>query len=488
MVEFTIRPKNIKMLWDDLIKLGDDISDINIAKRLKDVFDEDILLKFKNLDSFTNIRKDIQDIFNNANPGYGVQAQRDQLVKLLTDKKISQSVSDGFDGFIESLEKDIRDFKIKGGETVEDFLRKRQESITGLYEELEKETAEILGDPKSHNITNQQQMDEFAKEFKSTFGDDLSFLKNDAGDDIITDTFKKTYDPDNINIKNVVDDVDLDAPTKNRLHFDQNKLNGILQKLYKWFMDKYNIIFNKFLYSNAYKRRQKWLTGAGNKIGKDSNWYKYGAKPAIIGFNKILTAFDTVLMANTTFLLPFIRSVRKIFASQSEFFVKYPKLSGWLDTIMGWVSSLVIYVYSYFPIAFWEGDEERAEEARSNMAGVQTMMSWVGIDASGLTGMIDDLADWISEWPCKIDPEECEKNKAELENLQNKLNDTKKIINNQANNLKTFSEEKIKSLEENYKKAKECLDSLGDEKTKFLKSLKDTSEDSGDQVNDPMGY
>ena len=270
LFEYTIRPKNIKLLWDDLWKMGDDILDDNIARKFKDVFDEDILIKFKNLDNFINLRKEINEIFDSANPGYGVQSQRDQLVKLLDDKKISKAVNDGFDGFIEGLEKDIRNYKLSSGETLETFLRKRQETITGLYEELEKETSEIIGDPKSHNITDQSQMDDFVNDFKNTFGDDLPFTKNADGDDVLTKTMKKTFDPDNINIKNIGDEFDpnLDAPTKSRLEkfkddlvtafksFDVSDFKGILSKLFKWIMKTYDLIFNKFVYANAMKRRQ----------------------------------------------------------------------------------------------------------------------------------------------------------------------------------------------------------------------------------------
>lgn len=499
LFEYTIRPKNIKLLWDDLWKMGDDILDDNIARKFKDVFDEDILIKFKNLDNFINLRKEINEIFDSANPGYGVQSQRDQLVKLLDDKKISKAVNDGFDGFIEGLEKDIRNYKLSSGETLETFLRKRQETITGLYEELEKETSEIIGDPKSHNITDQSQMDDFVNDFKNTFGDDLPFTKNADGDDVLTKTMKKTFDPDNINIKNIGDEFDpnLDAPTKSRLEkfkddlvtafksFDVSDFKGILSKLFKWIMKTYDLIFNKFVYANAMKRRQKWLNSdVVNKIDKNSNFYKYGAKPAIIGFNKIITAFDSVLAANTTFLIPVIRTVRRIFWAQSEILKDYPKIKGFIDGILGWFANIAIYVWSYFPTAFWEGDRARAEEARNNMAGVQTMMSFVGVDTTNTVEYIDHLADWLSKIPCKLRPKKCAEYKAELDELQKTADDAKKTMRDLKVKGQIYTKDSVENLKTSYSNAKNCLDSLGEKKAEFLKDLK--GDDSNpDRSNDP---
>ncbi len=488
LYETIIKPKHVKSLWDDIIKLGDDIVDSNISKKLKVIFDDDILTNIKYKKGMESTISSLKKIIDNADPAFGVQTQRDQLVKFFQSNKISNSVNDTFDEMIEGLDKEVRNYKLDSGETVESFLRKRQENITSLYKELENETGDILADPKRHNINNKEQMDEFIDDYKETFGEDLPFLTDDFDDDILSDSMRKTYDPDNKVIFDLDGVDDIDAPTKSRLqkfkddldrllkNFNQTKFKKLLDGLYQWLIDTYDKVFNKFLYSNAFKRRQKWLDYA-QKSGIDKNGvaYKYTVKPAIIGFNKILTAFDALLAANTVWLIPTLRTLRKVFLTQSDWIARNPKIGKFMDNFLGIIANTIVYVYSYFPVAFWSGDEERAENARKRMASVQTVANWFYLDTNNIVKNLTDISMWIVDVPCRVDPEGCEKYRKELEEMQVKAENAKQNIKNTANTAKNFVSEKGQNFKNNYKKAKKCLDSIGDKRTEFLKELDETN-------------
>jgi len=108
LYETIIKPKYVKGIWDDIIKLGDDIADSNISKKLKLTFGDDILTNFKYKKSMVGVRASLKKILDDTNPGIGVQTQRDQLVKFFKSNKISTSINDSFDEMIEGLDIEVR--------------------------------------------------------------------------------------------------------------------------------------------------------------------------------------------------------------------------------------------------------------------------------------------------------------------------------------------------------------------------------------------
>ena len=499
LVEYTIRPKNIKLIFDDIFKSADNISSSTIRKSLIDAFDGDLMKKFSNMVPFTSLRDELSEILGSINLGLGnPQHQKNLLVEIFSDNKISKGVNDSFDDFIEGLDKEIRDFELKDGVSVERFLREKQEDIVSAYELLEKETVGIIDNPSDFNIKNVEDMDEFIADYKNTFGDDLTFLKDSSGDDLLISTMKNTYSPKNIPIKNldeILDEADIDGDEFKRNLDDLDdaissnnaaKFKKIIEKIYQLLIDGYSRLFDKLLYKNARIRRENWLQISQDitGYGKDSKLYKYVLKPGVITLNKLFTAFKTVLDANITFVVPIMRKLKDWGLLKKLTNTQFEGLNKFLDMLINALVRFGIYVYSYWPIAFFGWDEDRAEEARGNIAGVETMLGFVYLDPSGTAENFDAVADAISDSPKYMNPEEYEKNKKELDDLQKKWDDGKQRVNDFKNGVELFAQENITKLREKRKKVNDCLKTLGTKRTDFLNDF--NAEDKG-LVNNEKG-
>ena len=423
-----------------LIKSGDDA----IEGLFKNVDDIKIRL-FKNSSGVNKLIDDLGLVLKGSN--LDGEVGKKSLLTLLNNGRISDAVGDSWKGWVDSLDSEVlrKIIKVDGNDMeLGEYLYKAQDDIEAGYRDLEKYLRDAVNDPKN---TRFKSGDEFITDLKSSLDEDLSFLKNSDGENILYKNLEEVFDENlgvykipnrGVEIEKLADDIVDEIKVSG-----WNKAGKAFVNIMKWLKKIIGEAF-QIVFKRSITRNRKAMTVIDAK-GLPPITKKISKIFATAG-NVIFSALQNTVEILTLWVRPLLK---KLFTAVRKSGSKYETqtfrdISKMFSVVVFEVSSFIsqLAIMIYFP--------KKLAKVMTITQAFTGNAGYLGKLAEGVKGASQILDDYL------IDPVLRGLSGEELEKNEKMANE---VTQNVLDGIENFSEngKKLKGLPDKLEQAQKCF-------------------------------